>query len=93
MHTLSRMCITCCTRQLPEKMIRVVRTKEQVVLVLPKDVSGNGRSAYLCLQKKCILKALDRKGKDAVSYSLKTTVPAQVKTALRDFATTLDGTC
>lgn len=89
MHTISRMCITCCTRQSPDKMIRIVRIKDQVIFVFPEDESLQGRSAYLCKKSACILKALDRKGKDAVSYALKVSLPPTVKTALRDFATKL----
>lgn len=86
MRTPLRMCITCSTRQPPEKMIRVVRMNNQVVFVAPEQKTVHGRSAYLCSSKECITKALDRKGKDAVSYALKMTIPPEVQSALRAYS-------
>lgn len=91
MHTVSRMCITCHKRQPPDQMIRLVRAKNQVVFVSSVNSSADGRSAYICKNAVCIQKALDRKGKDAVSYALKVSPTPDVKKALLDFAHTLHG--
>lgn len=54
-----RTCVGCRNQFNKDDMIRVVRTSEGVQL----DFSGklNGRGAYLCKNKSCLLKAIKSK--------------------------------
>lgn len=59
-------------------MIRVIRTPEDQVVL---DATGrkNGRGAYLCFSKECLMKAMKSKG---LERSLKMPIPQEVYESL-----------
>ena len=69
-----RQCMGCRERKNKRDMIRVVRTTEGTVSL---DFSGklNGRGAYVCPQKECLVKA--RKSR-ALERCLETPIPENV---------------
>ena len=61
-------------------MIRVIKTPEDKIEL---DVSGkkNGRGAYICFKKECLVMALKNKG---LERSLKTKIPQEIYNELEE---------
>jgi predicted RNA-binding protein YlxR (DUF448 family) len=76
-HIAERTCCGCFSKRAVSDLLAVTRLKDGSVKVNP-DHLLDGRSAYLCRNKFCVAKARKRKGRDGVSYSLKTPVPVEV---------------
>lgn len=57
-----------------KEMMRVLKTSEGLILL---DTSGrkNGRGAYLCMTKECLMKARKNKG---LSRSFKMSIPDEI---------------
>ena len=51
-----RKCVGCGEMKNKKEMLRVLKTPENVV-VLDDTGRKNGRGAYLCFQKECLVKA------------------------------------
>lgn len=73
-----RKCIGCNEMKSKKEMIRVIRTPEDQVVL---DATGrkNGRGAYLCFSKECLMKAMKSKG---LERSLKMPIPQEVYESL-----------
>jgi len=56
-----RQCVGCGEMKPKKEMMRVLKTNEDEICL---DVTGkkNGRGAYLCIQKDCLVKARKNKG-------------------------------
>lgn len=69
-----RQCIGCGEMRGKKEMMRVLKTPEDEILL---DVTGkkNGRGAYLCKKKECLLKARKNKG---LERSFKMKIPNEV---------------
>lgn len=69
-----RQCIGCGEMKSKKEMMRILRTPEGEILL---DTTGkkNGRGAYLCRERDCLLKARKNKG---VERSFKMSVPGEV---------------
>ena len=73
-----RQCIGCGEMKSKREMIRVIKTPEDEIIL---DATGrkNGRGAYLCFSKECLLKARKNRG---LERSLKTSIPPEVYDSL-----------
>lgn len=69
-----RQCIGCGEMKGKKEMMRVLKTPEDEILL---DATGkkNGRGAYLCKEKECLLKARKNKG---LERSFKMKIPNEV---------------
>ena len=69
-----RRCVGCQEMKNKKEMIRVIKTPDNEFLL---DATGkkNGRGAYLCRERDCLLKARKNKG---VERSFKMSVPGEV---------------
>ena len=69
-----RQCIGCGEMKIKKEMIRVLKTPEEEILL---DATGkkNGRGAYLCREKECLVKARKNKG---LERSFKMKIPNEV---------------
>ena len=69
-----RKCVGCGEMQSKKEMMRVLKTTEDEIIL---DATGrkNGRGAYLCFQKSCLLQAIKNKG---LERSLKMAIPKSV---------------
>lgn len=69
-----RQCVGCREMKPKRKLIRVIRTSEDEILI---DVTGkkNGRGAYICPNRECLEKAVKNKG---LERSLKISVPQEI---------------
>ncbi|MBQ7934058.1 MAG: YlxR family protein [Lachnospiraceae bacterium] len=69
-----RQCVGCGEMKGKKDMMRVLKTVEEEICL---DVTGkkNGRGAYLCKSRECLVKARKNKG---LERSLKMSIPAQV---------------
>ena len=69
-----RKCVGCGEMKSKKEMMRVLKTTEDEIIL---DATGrkNGRGAYLCFQKSCLLQAIKNKG---LERSLKTAIPKSV---------------
>lgn len=69
-----------------KEMMRVIRTAENEFQL---DTTGrkNGRGAYLCLSRECLLKAVKGKG---LERSFKQSIPEEVYEALKKEMDALD---
>ncbi len=69
-----RQCIGCGEMKNKKEMMRILKTPEDEIVL---DVTGkkNGRGAYLCKQKECLLKARKNKG---LERSFKMSIPNEV---------------
>ena len=69
-----RKCVGCGEMKSKKEMMRVLKTTEDEIIL---DATGrkNGRGAYLCFQKSCLLKAIKNKG---LERSLKMAIPKSV---------------
>lgn len=73
-----RKCIGCQEMKSKKEMLRVLKTPENEIIL---DATGrkNGRGAYLCFDKECLMKAIKSKG---LERSFKTAIPASVYESL-----------
>ena len=55
-----RQCVGCGEMKSKKEMMRVLKTPEETI-VLDKTGKKNGRGAYLCVEKECLLKARKNK--------------------------------
>ncbi|MFV0343704.1 MAG: RNase P modulator RnpM [Anaerocolumna sp.] len=79
----ARQCIGCGEMKMKKEMIRVIKTPEENIII---DATGkkNGRGAYICKSKDCLLKAVKSKG---LERSLKVSIPHDVYEELeREFS-------
>ncbi len=69
-----RQCVGCREMKNKKEMIRVIKTPEDDICM---DATGkkNGRGAYICQNKACLLMAIKNKG---LERSLKTNIPQEV---------------
>lgn len=69
-----RKCVGCREMKSKKEMMRVLKTTEDEIIL---DATGrkNGRGAYLCFQKSCLLQAIKNKG---LERSLKMAIPKSV---------------
>ena len=69
-----RQCVGCREMEPKRKLIRVIRTSEDEILI---DATGkkNGRGAYICPNRECLEKAVKNKG---LERSLKISVPQEI---------------
>ena len=78
-----RQCVGCGEMKNKKEMMRVLKTPEETI-VLDKTGKKNGRGAYLCVSKECLIKARKNKG---LERSFKMNIPcfASQRIALRTF--------
>lgn len=69
-----RQCVGCGEMKSKKEMMRVLKTAEDGIVL---DVTGkkNGRGAYLCMDKDCLVKARKNKG---LERSFKMSIPDEV---------------
>ena len=69
-----RQCVGCSEMKGNKEMMRVLKTPEDEIVL---DVTGkkNGRGAYLCISKECLMKARKNKG---LERSFKMSIPNEV---------------
>ncbi|WP_160558794.1 RNase P modulator RnpM [Parablautia muri] len=69
-----RQCVGCGEMKGKKEMMRVLKTPEEEILL---DATGkkNGRGAYLCKEKECLVKARKNKG---LERSFKMKIPNEV---------------
>ncbi len=69
-----RQCVGCGEMKGKKDMMRVLKTVDDTICL---DVTGkkNGRGAYLCKSRECLMQARKNKG---LERSLKMSIPAQV---------------
>lgn len=69
-----RQCVGCGEMKNKREMMRVLKTAEESVIL---DMTGrkNGRGAYLCMNKDCLVKARKNKG---LERSLKMSIPDEI---------------
>lgn len=73
-----RQCVGCGEMKNKKEMMRVLRTPEETI-VLDKTGRKNGRGAYLCVSKECLIKAEKNKG---LERSFKMNIPNDVYESL-----------
>ena len=73
-----RQCVGCGEMKNKKEMLRVLKTAENEILL---DATGrkNGRGAYVCKSKDCLLKAGKNKG---LERSFKMSIPKEVYESL-----------
>ena len=73
-----RQCVGCQEMKNKKELLRVIKTPENEIVL---DATGrrNGRGAYLCFSKECLLKARKNRG---LERSLKTSIPPEVYDSL-----------
>ncbi len=77
-----RQCIGCGEMRSKKEMMRILKTPEDEIVL---DMTGkkNGRGAYLCKQRECLVKAEKNKG---LERSFKMSIPTEVYDSLeREF--------
>lgn len=69
-----RQCVGCGEIKNKKEMMRVLKTPEDEIIL---DLTGkkNGRGAYLCISRECLLKARKNKG---LERSFKMSIPNEV---------------
>lgn len=69
-----RQCVGCGEMKSKKEMMRILKTAEGPIVL---DVTGkkNGRGAYLCQSKECLVRARKNKG---IERSFKMSIPAEV---------------
>lgn len=78
-----RQCVGCGEMKSKKEMLRILKVADTNEIVL--DVSGkkNGRGAYICKNRDCLMKAIRNKG---LERSIKTGIPQEVYLSLeREF--------
>ena len=75
-----RKCVGCVEMKSKKEMLRVIKTPEDLIEL---DSTGrkNGRGAYICFSKECLLKAVKNRG---LERSLKISVPKEVMEKLSE---------
>ena len=73
-----RQCVGCGEMKSKKEMMRVLKTPEDTI-TLDKTGKKNGRGAYLCMEKECLLKARKNKG---LERSFKMSIPNEVYDSL-----------
>ena len=64
-----------------DQLLAVTRLKSgQVVINAARKEAG--RSVYLCKKQSCLLKAVNRKGQNALQYGLKVQIPSELRAEL-----------
>lgn len=73
-----RQCVGCQEMKSKKEMLRILKTAEDEIVL---DATGrkNGRGAYLCFSKECLMKARKNKG---LERSLKMAIPPAVYDSL-----------
>lgn len=81
-----RKCIGCNEMKSKKELVRILKTTEDEIVI---DVTGkkNGRGAYICFSKECLLKAKKNKG---LERSLKCTIPQEIYDSLEKELDRLD---
>lgn len=74
-----RQCVGCGDMHNKKEMMRVLKTPEGEI-VLDKTGKKNGRGAYLCMTKECLIKAEKNKG---LERSFKMSIPKDVYDSLK----------
>lgn len=69
-----RQCVGCGEMKNKKDMMRVLKSAEGPIVL---DMTGkkNGRGAYLCMNKECLVKAAKNKG---LERSLKMSIPGEI---------------
>ena len=69
-----RQCVGCGEMKSKKEMMRVLKTADEGIVL---DVTGrkNGRGAYLCISRECLLKAKKNRG---LERSFKMSIPEDV---------------
>lgn len=75
-----RTCIACRSEKPKKELIRIVKTKENV-FSLDRTGKASGRGAYLCDDKTCMEKVINKK---LLSRAFSTEVGADVYSSLRE---------
>ena len=72
--TVLRQCVGCGEMKDKKEMMRVLRTAEGPIVL---DMTGrkNGRGAYLCKDKECLINARKKKG---LERSFKVSIPDEI---------------
>lgn len=75
-----RKCVGCGEMKSKKEMLRVIKTPEDIIEL---DSTGrkNGRGAYICFSKECLIKAVKNRG---LERSLKISVPKEVMEKLSE---------
>ena len=73
-----RQCVGCGEMKSKKDMMRVLKTPEDII-TLDKTGKKNGRGAYLCMDKECLIKARKNKG---LERSFKMSIPSDVYDSL-----------
>lgn len=73
-----RQCVGCGEMKSKKEMMRVLKTPEDTI-TLDKTGKKNGRGAYLCMDKDCLIKARKNKG---LERSFKMSIPSDVYDSL-----------
>ncbi len=73
-----RQCVGCGEMKSKKEMMRVLKTPEDAI-TLDKTGKKNGRGAYLCMDKECLIKARKNKG---LERSFKMSIPSDVYDSL-----------
>ena len=81
-----RQCVGCREMKSKRELIRVIKTPEDQV-VLDANGKKNGRGAYLCPDRDCLMKARRSKG---LERSLKITIPEEIYDKLEEEMKQLD---
>ena len=73
-----RQCVGCGEMKSKKEMMRVLKTPEDEIIL---DLTGkkNGRGAYLCISRECLIKARKNKG---LERSFKMSIPNEVYDSL-----------
>ena len=72
--TVLRQCVGCGEMKDKKEMMRVLRTAEGPI-VLDMTCRKNGRGAYLCKNKECLVQARKKKG---LERSFKVSIPDEI---------------
>ncbi|MCM1089031.1 MAG: YlxR family protein [Muribaculaceae bacterium] len=83
-----RQCVGCREMKNKKEMMRVLKTADDSIIL---DTTGrkNGRGAYLCMTKECLMKARKSKG---LERSLKIAIPEEVYESLeKEFEENVQG--
>ena len=75
-----RKCVGCGEMKSKKEMLRVIKTPEDLI-ELDSNGRKNGRGAYICFSKECLLKAVKNRG---LERSLKISVPKEVMEKLSE---------
>lgn len=79
-----RTCIACRKKGEKTDFLRVVRMPSGEIEIDPSGKT-EGRGASICPTKTCFERAFNRKGSDALSMTLKTTISLEAKEQIRQY--------